>query len=68
MNQPTKSRMPMSCGLPLQVLKSAAGFYIGTADEMGPMSRDSVEYWPTEDQAQTALDAGRDAWTQREHA
>ncbi len=32
---------------PLQVLKSRAGYYIGTCDEDGlPYSRESVEYWP----------------------
>lgn len=32
------------CGkrLPLQVLQSAAGFYIGTMDDDGPCSRESV--------------------------
>jgi len=52
--------------LPLQVLQSAAGYYLGTADEEGPVSRESVEYWPTEAQAQTAL-AGIEGtdWTQR---
>lgn len=53
------------CGkrLPLQVLSSAAGFYLGTSDEMGPCSRESVEYWPTEVAAQGALDNG--SWTQK---
>lgn len=32
--------------LPLQVLMSNAGFYIGTLDEEGPASRESVEYYP----------------------
>ena len=56
------------CGLrlPLQVLRSAAGHYIGTFDESGPVSRESVEYWPTREAAQAALEAGGDAWTQRE--
>lgn len=31
--------------LPLQVRHSAAGHYIGTADEDGPVSRESVEYF-----------------------
>lgn len=53
--------------LPLQVLRSAAGFYIGTADDDGPCSRESAEYWRTAEAAQAALDAGPDAWTQREH-
>ena len=51
--------------LPLQVLSSAAGFYIGTFDpQQGPVSRASVEYWPTHDRAQTAFDNG--TWTARE--
>jgi hypothetical protein len=50
--------------LPLQVLKSAAGFYLGTFDEGGPVSRESVEYWAAEGQAEKALASGE--WTQRE--
>lgn len=48
---------------PLQILKSGAGFYIGTADESGPISRESVEYYSTAEVAAQAL-AGN-AWTQR---
>lgn len=33
--------------LHIQVLSSQRGFYIGTANEMGPMSRESVEYYKT---------------------
>lgn len=53
------------CGksLPLQVLKSAAGWYIGTADEEGPCSRESVEYWSTQASADEALASG--AWNQK---
>lgn len=53
------------CGLalPLQVLESQAGFYIGTSDEEGPCSRESVEYFPTEDEAFAALETGE--WTQK---
>ncbi|MFP9026055.1 hypothetical protein ACLI38_35460, partial [Pseudomonas aeruginosa] len=50
--------------LPLQVLVSNAGFYIGTLDEEGPASRESVEYYPSRELAQQALDNG--TWTQRE--
>ena len=55
------------CGvtLPLQVLRSGAGWYIGTYDEEGPCSRESEEYWGTEREAQIALDEG--FWTQRDH-
>ncbi len=49
--------------LSVQVLKSAAGYFIGTTDEEGP-NRESVEYWPTKAQAQTALTEGR--WTQHQ--
>lgn len=51
--------------LPLRVLTSAAGFYIGRYDEnSGPISRESVEYWPYFDDAKLALDDG--SWTKRE--
>lgn len=49
--------------LELTVLKSAAGFYIGTIDDAGPVSRESVEYYPTLDQAAEALFCS--TWTQR---
>jgi hypothetical protein len=49
--------------LPLQVLKSRAGFYIGTCTNDGPYSRESVEYWATESQAALAL--VENSWTQR---
>jgi hypothetical protein len=52
------------CELPLEVLKSAAGFYIGTFDpKEGPFSRESEEYFPSEEAAREALVNG--AWTQR---
>lgn len=50
--------------LPIQVLKSGCGYYIGTFDEQGPCSRESVEYWPTQDQANNALVMNN--WTQRD--
>lgn len=50
--------------LPLQVLQSHAGFYIGTfSDEEGPMSRESEEYYPTREAAVEALASG--TWTQK---
>ena len=49
----------------LRVLRSAAGHYIGTQDDEGPVSRESVEYFPTHLAAQRALDTH--AWTQRAH-
>jgi len=52
--------------LPLQVLRSANGYYIGTANDDGPVSRESVEYW---DSLQAAADALKNKrWTQRQHA
>jgi len=41
----------------LEVMQSRAGYYIGTScDDGGPNTRDSVEYFPTEEAAQEALD------------
>jgi hypothetical protein len=51
--------------LPLQVLRSAAGHYIGTFDDDGPASRESVEYFPSHEAARHALETG--AWTQRQY-
>lgn len=51
--------------LPLQVLKSAAGYYIGTADENGPCSRESDLYFRSESSATEALATGN--WSQKEH-
>lgn len=56
------------CGesLPLQVLESQNGFYIGTVDEDGlPCSRESVQYWATSEAATEALASGM--WTQKMH-
>ena len=52
-----------SKSLPLIVLPSARGFYLGTSNEEGPCSRESVEYWPTQGHADQALATGM--WTQR---
>ena len=51
--------------LPLQVLRSAAGHYIGTQDDEGPVSRESVEYFPSHEAARHALETS--AWTQRQY-
>ena len=53
------------CGLhlPLTILRSNAGFYIGTADNEGPVSRESVEYFPSNEDAASALANGE--WTQK---
>lgn len=48
---------------PLQVLRSGAGYYIGTADEDGPVSRESVEYFRSFHAANQALTTG--CWQQR---
>lgn len=50
----------------LQVLRSGAGYYIGTQNEEGPVSRESVEYFSTQSQAEHALKQG--TWSQREQA
>ena len=54
------------CGkaLPLRILHSQRGYYIGTFDdEAGPCSRESVEYFRQEAQAVKALESG--SWTQK---
>lgn len=51
--------------LPLQVRQSAAGYFIGTADDNGPVSRESVEYFRSYEAAEQALSTGR--WQQRLH-
>ncbi|HAF2412735.1 TPA: hypothetical protein G8N70_003064 [Salmonella enterica] len=52
------------CGksLPLEVLQSAAGHYIGTQDSEGPVSRESREYFSSYAAAQYALESGN--WSQ----
>jgi hypothetical protein len=50
--------------LPLEILESAAGYYIGTCHlEQGPFSRESEEYFPSAQAARNALENG--VWTQR---
>lgn len=54
------------CGakLELEVLQSAAGWYIGTmCDKCGPYSRESVEYYGDRETAEWHLDNG--SWTPR---
>lgn len=55
--------------LPLKVLDSPAGYYLGTLDEEGmPYSRESVEFWRKREQAEAAFkDTSRRLWTQRLH-
>lgn len=57
-----------ACGkkLELQVMRSNAGFYIGTSDEEGyPFSRESVEYFKNEREAIKAF--ATESWTQKEY-
>ena len=53
--------------LPLEVLHSARGFYLGTANDAGPVSRESLEYFPTFEAAEAALESNPPVWTQRDH-
>jgi len=61
-------RLALSIGkkLPLQVLQSDAGYYIGTVGEFGPCSRESNEYFRSEKAAQKALAEG--TWTQQAYS
>jgi hypothetical protein len=52
--------------LPLIPLQSASGWYLGTRDQDGPFSRESVEYFPTSGAAENAM--RNNQWTQRDHA
>jgi hypothetical protein len=49
--------------LELQVLDSPVGFYLGTLEDGLPYSQESIEYWPTKEAAQAALETG--TWTQK---
>ena len=59
-------KLAASCGfqLPVQVMQSAAGFYLGTSEFGMPFSRESQEYWPTAEAASEALSNGN--WTQKQ--
>lgn len=58
------ARKFMDASLENQVLKSARGFYIGTEDpNAGPVSRESEEYWQSQEKAVQAFQPGH--WTQR---
>ena len=61
-------KLAASCGfhLPIQVMESAVGFYLGTTDFGIPLSRESNEYWTSEEDAKKALQSGN--WTQKEVA
>lgn len=58
------AREHLDLSLELRVLKSQAGYYLGTADDGGPVSRESLEYWQKEHQAENALN-GKQDWTQK---
>lgn len=49
--------------LPLEILKSGRGYYIGTQCSEGPVSRESEEYFKKYEQAERVLKNG--TWTQR---
>ena len=49
--------------LPLEVLSGKEGYYIGTINQDGPISRESEEFFPTREAADEALATGH--WTQR---
>lgn len=54
------------CGreLPIEVLRSAAGYYIGTFCPVdGPYSRESYDYYATREEAEKALQ--NDTWVPR---
>ena len=65
MQPPTGQLALVYCGviLKVQVLRSNAGFYIGTENDGLPVSRESAEYFATSEQATQALRMGQ--WTQR---
>lgn len=47
------------CGpLEIRVLQSAAGFYLGTWCECGPMARFSTEYYESEEAVRAAVNNG----------
>lgn len=58
-------KIAASCGvqLPLEILQTSAGFYIGTSELGMPFSRESQEYWPSAEDAADALLTG--TWTQK---
>ncbi|RQR79194.1 hypothetical protein DIE11_17530 [Burkholderia sp. Bp9012] len=49
--------------LPLEILRSANGYYLGTSENHQPVSRESIEYFRSRSAAETALHNG--TWTQR---
>jgi hypothetical protein len=64
---PPRTILDVASGKPLavEVLPSAAGFYLGTLRDGAPYSRESEEYWRTRKAAEAALETGQ--WTARRH-
>ncbi|HBC0114028.1 TPA: hypothetical protein JEX52_005524, partial [Escherichia coli] len=58
--KPTSGILAAKAGytLPLQILSSARGYYIGTQCDEGPVSRESEEYFRNYEQAVRALENG----------
>lgn len=68
LNNDVKGKLAVQAGhwLPIRVLSSARGYYIGTFSEThGPFTRESVEYWDKAIHAEEAMRTGK--WTQRKH-
>ncbi|NKB82785.1 MAG: hypothetical protein GKS05_13335 [Nitrospirales bacterium] len=59
--QLTSGYLAATIGFDLEttVLRSAGGYYLGTSNEMGPVSRESMEYWKTYAEAARALAGSR---------
>lgn len=57
----------LSANLPLEILQSESGFYLGTRHPLNgsPYTRESSEYWPQRSDAVLALITG--TWTQQPH-
>lgn len=51
------AREVLGVRLPLEVLRSNAGYYIGTTDEDGPVSRESLMYYGTYKEANEDLNS-----------
>lgn len=68
-NVPIKGKLAASVGYDLDVvvlLNGTGRFYLGTMSPLtGPVSRESVEYWDSQEEALDALESGD--WTQRDH-
>ena len=54
----TKECKDCNTTMSLRVCRSAAGHYIGYECSCGPYSRESMDYYPTNDAAREELEAG----------